>query len=243
MHVDNPISTSARKEDMEMIAVPMYTPLDEYLFQLNPQGYSLVESGQMFRSIHFVNAVLWWEQRRDKRKAIGHSLAIAIAIREQRLSFRSQQIALNHDVKEDGKIQLPDGTFRSVTDSDIVIAYGEEYGQPLAIGVEAMTVYEDDRSAYYERFVPCVAAHWELGWIRLDDRENFHRYPYNGKPEKEAAKCDDTLGPFQRACHEMTSFMPLERRDEWRHRLNETVQLAEAQLRRLNKKLRRLALV
>lgn len=199
-----------------MTPVPIYLNLNEYFTNLPLIGYPMEKRGLIMSSIAFAQTVLEEVYRRDMRAAIGHSLAVAKGVADDGLSAESQAIAICHDVKEDGKIRkigellADEDPFRSVADADIHSYFGPEYGDEMVYGIDALTIHRgNSRKDYYDWFAKeLVPRKPEILIIRLRDRENFHRYPFNGEKAKEIAKCEDTLGDFRQMTEDSILILP-----------------------------------
>lgn len=199
-----------------MTEVPVYINLNEYFSTLSLRGYPMEKRGLIMSGVAFAQNVLEESYRRDMRQAIGHSLAVAKSVADDGLSPESQTIALCHDVKEDGKIRklsdlLPDEEpFRPVADADILDHFGPEYGDEMVYGIDSLTIHPgNSRKDYYNWFSKDVVLKKpEILIIRLRDRENFHRYPFNGEKAKEIAKCEDSLGDFCKMTEDSILMLP-----------------------------------
>jgi hypothetical protein len=199
-----------------MTEVPVYIDLNQYFSTLSLKGYPMEKRGLIMSGVAFAQNVLEEIYRRDMLKAIGHSLAVAKGVADDGLSPESQTIAVCHDVKEDGKIRkveilLPDEElFRPVTNEDILGHFGPEYGDEMVYGIDSLTIHRgNSRKDYYNWFAKDVIPKKpEMLIIRLRDRENFHRYPFNGEKAKEIAKCEDSLGDFCQMTEDSILLLP-----------------------------------
>lgn len=199
-----------------MTPVPIYVNLNEFFTNLSMIGYPMEKRGLIMSSIALAQTVLEEVYRRDMRQAIGHSLAVAKGVADDGLSAESQAIAICHDVKEDGKIRKlgelsqDEDPFRPVADADIFSYFGAEYGAKMVYGIDALTIHRgNSRKDYYNWFATdVVRKDPEILIIRLRDRENFHRYPFNGEKAKEIAKCEDTLGDFRKMTEDSILLLP-----------------------------------